>query len=319
MFNLRFNSEQILLKMISVKNITKKFPSTTALDNISLEIREKEFFGLLGPNGAGKSTLMNLLIGYLDADAGEILIDGKTMSINSLNLKKKIGLVPQSIALYEEISAKENLEIFGSFFGIDKKDLRYVIADKLKMVGLFERKKDKVKSFSGGMKRRLNLAASLLHNPEIILCDEPTVGIDPQSRNAIFDYLQSLNDEGKTIVYTTHYMEEAERLCTRIAIIDFGHIISVGTLDELLKELEYKQTISITKNPVTEKSVSLFKLYGTLIDEQDKYELQPADGIILSDFFRKIEENGISYSFINFRKPTLEALFLHLTGRSLRD
>jgi len=305
--------------MISIKNITKKFISTTALDNVSLEIKEKEFFGLLGPNGAGKSTMMNLLIGYLDADEGEILIDGRKMSINSLSLRKKIGLVPQSLALYDEITAKENLEIFGSFYGIDKKDLRYLIADKLKMVGLFERQKDKVKTFSGGMKRRLNLAASLLHDPEIILCDEPTVGIDPQSRNAIFDYLQALNDEGKTIIYTTHYMEEAERLCTKIAIIDFGHIISVGTLSELLQNLEYRQTITITKNPYTEKYISLFNSYGKLIDEQDKFELQPVDGLVLSDFFKKVEENGISYSFINLDKPTLEALFLHLTGRSLRD
>ncbi|HSD63125.1 MAG TPA: ABC transporter ATP-binding protein [Ignavibacteriaceae bacterium] len=305
--------------MIAIKNVTKKFPSTTALDNISLEIKEKEFFGLLGPNGAGKSTLMNILIGYLDADEGEVSINGQKMNTVAFALRKKIGLVPQSLALYDEITAKENLEIFGSLYGLDKKDLRYIIADKLKMVGLFDRKKDKVKTFSGGMKRRLNLAASLLHNPEIILCDEPTVGIDPQSRNAIFDYLQSLNDEGKTIIYTTHYMEEAERLCSRIAIIDFGHIISVGTLGELLQKLDYKQTISIIKNPFTEKYLSLFSSFGEIIDEQDKYELQPSDGLILSDFFRKVEEKGISYTFINFSKPTLEALFLHLTGRSLRD
>ena len=165
--------------MISISNLTKKFGATTALDDVSLEIKQKEFFGLLGPNGAGKSTLMNLLIGYLGADTGEILIDGEKMLPGSLELRKKIGLVPQTIALYEDISAKENLEIFGSFYGISKKDLRYIIAEKLKTVGLFERRNDTVKSFSGGMKRRLNLAASLLHDPGIILCDEPTVGIDP--------------------------------------------------------------------------------------------------------------------------------------------
>ncbi len=305
--------------MISVNSLTKKFPSVTALDNVSLEINEKEFFGLLGPNGAGKSTLMNLMIGYLDPEEGEILVDGNKMSTDSLNLRRKIGLVPQTIALYEDLSARENLEIFGSFYQIDKKDLRYIIADKLKMVGLFERKNDKVKSFSGGMKRRLNLAASLLHDPKIILCDEPTVGIDPQSRNAIFDYLEALNEEGKTIIYTTHYMEEAERLCTRIAVIDFGHIISVGTLDELLNELEYKQSIIITKNPATEKNINAFDSFGTIIDEQDKYELQPGDGLILSEFFRKVEETGIGYTSINIKRPSLESLFLHLTGRSLRD
>ncbi len=305
--------------MITVKNITKTFSSTTALDNVSIEIKEKEFFGLLGPNGAGKSTLMNLLIGYLDSDNGEILIDGEKMLSGSLKLRKKIGLVPQRIALYEDISAKENLEIFGSFYGISRKDLRYIIAEKLKMVGLFERRNDTVKSFSGGMKRRLNLAASILHDPDIILCDEPTVGIDPQSRNAIFDYLEALNSRGKTIIYTTHYMEEAERLCSRIAIIDSGHIISVGTLDDLLGKLELKQTISISKNPVTEKLIGSFKAFGSIINEQDRYELQPDDGLVLSDFFKKVEETGIGYASVNIRRPSLEALFLHLTGRSLRD
>ncbi len=305
--------------MISIKNVSKKFSSTTALDNVSLDIKEKEFFGLLGPNGAGKSTLMNLLIGYLGSDGGEILIDGEKMLTGSLELRKKIGLVPQTIALYEDISARENLEIFGSFYGISKKDLRYIIAEKLKMVGLFERKNDTVKSFSGGMKRRLNLAASLLHDPKIILCDEPTVGIDPQSRNAIFDYLEKLNDEGKTIIYTTHYMEEAERLCTKIAIIDSGHIISVGTIDDLLNSLELKQTISIAKNPVTENTVGTLGIFGEIIEEPDRYELRPKDGIVLSELFKKIEEAGISYSSVNIRRPSLEALFLHMTGRSLRD
>ncbi len=305
--------------MINIHNVTKKFLSTTALDDVSLEIKEKEFFGLLGPNGAGKSTLMNLLIGYFGSDNGEIIIDGERMLTGSLELRKKIGLVPQTIALYEDISAKENLEIFGSFYGISKKDLRYKIAEKLKMVGLFDRKNDTVKSFSGGMKRRLNLAASLLHDPKIILCDEPTVGIDPQSRNAIFDYLESLNREGKTIIYTTHYMEEAERLCTKIAIIDAGRIISAGTLDELVGGMKLKQTIAISKNPVTEKLIDSFKSFGAIIYEQDKYELQPDEGLVLSDFFKKVEETGIGYSSVNIRRPSLEALFLHLTGRSLRD
>ena len=305
--------------MITINNITKKFPSTIALDNVSLEIKEKEFFGLLGPNGAGKSTLMNLLIGYLDSDSGEILIDNEKITTANLNVRKKIGLVPQSLALYNEISAQQNLEIFGSLFNIEKKDLRYRIDEKLKMVGLFEKRKEKVQTFSGGMKRRLNLAASLLHDPDIILCDEPTVGIDPQSRNAIFEYLEKLNSDGKTIIYTTHYMEEAERLCNRIAIIDLGHIISVGTLPELLSKLEYKQTIDINKNQLTESKVELFSSFGKIIDEFDKYELQPVDGLKLSDFFEAVEKNGINYSNINIKKPSLESLFLHLTGKSLRD
>jgi len=305
--------------MITVKDLTKKFPSVTALDGVSLEINDKEFFGLLGPNGAGKSTLMNILAGYLDADSGDILIDNEKLSVNNLEIKKRIGLVPQALALYDEITAIENLEIFGSLYGLKKSQLRYAIAEKLNMVGLFDRKKDKVQTFSGGMKRRLNLAASILHDPKIILCDEPTVGIDPQSRNAIFEYLEKLNSDGKTIIYTTHYMEEAERLCSKIAVIDFGHIISRGTLDELIDSLNYKQTITISKNHSTEKQVDILKSFGKLILEQDKFELQPTDGFKLSAFFKVIEENGISYSAVNLKRPSLESLFLQLTGRNLRD
>jgi ABC-2 type transport system ATP-binding protein len=305
--------------MIKIKNITKKFPSVTALDNVSLEIKEKEFFGLLGPNGAGKSTLMNLLIGYMDSDEGEIIINNEKVRKDNLEVRKKIGMVPQSIALYDDLSAFENLEIFGSFYGIKKNLLRAVIAENLNRVQLFDRRKDKVKNFSGGMKRRLNIAASLLHNHQILLCDEPTVGVDPQSRNAIFEYLQQLNEEGKTIVYTTHYMEEAERLCSRIAIIDFGKIITIGTLEKLLEQLPYEQTILISKNQSTENKLELFGSFGKLINEQEKYELKPNDHLKLSEFFKSLEENGINYQSIDLRKPTLEALFLHLTGRRLRD
>jgi len=305
--------------MIEIKNITKKFPSVTALDNISLKINDKEFFGLLGPNGAGKSTLMNLLIGYLDADEGEITIDNEKVKRDNLLVRTKIGLVPQSIALYDDLSAFENLEIFGSFYGIKKRLLRAVIAENLNRVQLYDRRKDKVKNFSGGMKRRLNIAASLLHDPKLLLCDEPTVGVDPQSRNAIFDYLIQLNEEGKTIVYTTHYMEEAERLCSRIAIIDFGKIIAEGTLEKLLEKLPYEQTIIINKNHSTADKIELFKSFGNLLNEQEKYELKPFDHLKLSDFFRSMEENDISYQSIDLHKPTLEALFLHLTGRRLRD
>jgi len=206
--------------MIRISDVTKKFPTVTALQNVSLTVADGEFFGLLGPNGAGKSTLMNLLIGYLDPDAGEIFVGDEKVTRDNLEARKNIGLVPQSLALYDDISAQENLEIFGSFYHIEKRTLRDRIEERLRAVELYDRRKDKVSTFSGGMKRRLNLIASLLHDPSLLLCDEPTVGVDPQSRNAIFDYLEMLNREGKTIVYTTHYMEEAERLCTRIAIID---------------------------------------------------------------------------------------------------
>jgi ABC-2 type transport system ATP-binding protein len=169
------------------------------------------------------------------------------------------------------------------------------------------------------MKRRLNIIASLLHDPKVLLCDEPTVGVDPQSRNAIFDFLSSLNKEGKTIIYTTHYMEEAERLCSRIGIIDHGKIIALGTTDNLLERLKYEETIAIIKNPSTEKNRFVFERFGTLIEEDDHYELKPKEGFLLSEFFAGIEKQGIKYSWIELHRPTLEALFLQLTGRRLRD
>jgi ABC-2 type transport system ATP-binding protein len=305
--------------MIQINNLTKKFPSVTALDNITLIINEKDFFGLLGPNGAGKSTLMNLMVGYLNADSGEIMINNQKVSQDNLGLRKIIGLVPQTIALYDDISAQENLEIFGSLFHIDKKNLKEKIKERLDSVELYERRRDKVKTFSGGMKRRLNMVASLLHDPQILLCDEPTVGVDPQSRNAIFDFLMNLNEQGKTIIYTTHYMEEAERLCNRIAIIDLGKIIAEGSVKELIHKLPHEQTVIIHKNQSTIHHTALFKEFGSLIDEPDFFELTPSNGLKLSEFFGELELEGINYQSIELKKPSLEALFLYLTGRRLRD
>jgi ABC-2 type transport system ATP-binding protein len=282
-------------------------------------VEDGEFFGLLGPNGAGKSTLMNLLIGYLDPDGGEIVVGGERVSRDNLEARRTMGLVPQALALYDDLSAEENLEIFGSFYRLDKKVLRVRIGERLNAVELFDRRKDKVKTYSGGMKRRLNLIASLLHDPSLLLCDEPTVGVDPQSRNAIFDYLEMLNREGKTIVYTTHYMEEAERLCSRIAIIDSGAIITEGTLDDLLAKLAYEESISIIRNAATAGKAEVFRKFGAVTGGDDRFELKPDGHFRLSAFFSCMEEEGISPRYIVMSKPTLEALFLHLTGRSLRD
>jgi ABC-2 type transport system ATP-binding protein len=305
--------------MINIQHITKQFPSVIALDKLSLEIKGQEFFGLLGPNGAGKTTLMNLLVGYLNPEEGTITIDGRTVARDNLEIRKIIGFVPQSLALYDELSALENLRVFGRLFDIPNRILKSRIEEQLKAVELFDRRKDKVKTFSGGMKRRLNIIASLLHDPKILLCDEPTVGVDPQSRNAIFDFLISLNKQGKTIIYTTHYMEEAERLCSRIGIIDHGKIIGLGTTDELLELLPYEETIVITKNPTTMKQRDIFQEFGAVVEVNDHLELKPAGGFVLSKFFARVEKLGLSYRWIELQRPTLEALFLHLTGRKLRD
>ncbi len=305
--------------MITIQQVTKKFPSVTALDRVTLEIREQEFFGLLGPNGAGKTTLMSLLVGYHNADEGVITIDGQKVSQDNLEIRKEIGFVPQSLALYDELNAQENLEMFGKLYDIEQKILHERMKEQLNAVGLYERRKDKVKTFSGGMKRRLNMIASLLHDPKVLICDEPTVGVDPQSRNAIFDFLELLNKQGKTVVYTTHYMEEAERLCNRIAIIDHGNIIALGTTDELLEKLPYDETIIIAKNPSTLEHKPLFRDFGELIEDDDHFELKPANGFVLSKFFSQIEENGLKYKWVELHRPSLEAVFLQLTGRRLRD
>jgi linearmycin/streptolysin S transport system ATP-binding protein len=307
------------LGVISIQQVTKKFPSVVALDKITLEINDKEFFGLLGPNGAGKSTLMSLIVGYLNSDEGTISIDGQVVSLDNLEIRKEIGFVPQSLALYDEMNALENLEMFGKLFDTGTAVLKERMMEQLNAVGLYERRKDKVKNFSGGMKRRLNMIASLLHDPKVLLCDEPTVGVDPQSRNAIFDFLEMLNRQGKTIVYTTHYMEEAERLCDRIAIIDHGNIIALGTTDELLDKLPYDETIVVAKNPMTLKQVNVFQEFGTLLEEDDHFELKPKNGFTLSSFFTRIEQAKLKYQWVELHRPTLEALFLQLTGRKLRD
>jgi ABC-2 type transport system ATP-binding protein len=305
--------------MVSIQKITKKFSTVIALDNISLDIQRQEFFGLLGPNGAGKTTLMNLIVGYLNADGGTITIDGDAVSQDTLEIRKNIGFVPQSLAVYDEMNAQENLEMFGKLFGVPENILKQRIVDQLHAVELYERRKEKVKNFSGGMKRRLNIIASMLHDPKVLLCDEPTVGVDPQSRNAIFDFLTGLNKQGKTVIYTTHYMEEAERMCSRIAIIDHGKIIALGTTDELLEKLPYEETIMITRNEITAKHRELFQEFGTLEDIDDHFELKPTNEFTLSKFFARIEEKKIKYQWVELHRPTLEALFLQLTGRRLRD
>jgi ABC-2 type transport system ATP-binding protein len=307
------------MSMIKIQQITKKYTTIVALDAVTLEIQQQEFFGLLGPNGAGKTTLMNLLVGYLNPDSGTITIDGDNVTQDSLEIRKKIGFVPQSLALYDELTAQENLEVFGQMFDIPRKLLKKRIEDQLHAVELYDRRKDKVKTFSGGMKRRLNIIASLLHDPKVLLCDEPTVGVDPQSRNAIFEFLTFLNKQGKTIIYTTHYMEEAERLCSRIGIIDHGKIIALGSTDVLLEQLTYEETITINKNSLTVKNKKVFEKFGALREEDDYFELKPADEFLLSKFFSDLEKQGIQYSWVELHRPTLEALFLQLTGRRLRD
>lgn len=218
------------MSLIEVKNITKKFDQNIVLDNVSFQVEEGEIFGLIGPNGAGKSTLINIMVGLWDSNKGDVIIGGYNIKTEPIKVKKQIGLVPQEIALFDNVSAYDNLEFFGSLYGLGGKLLRKRINEALEIIGLQDKRKEKVKKFSGGMKRRLNIAAAIMHHPRILIMDEPTVGIDPQSRNHIFEFTKKINREDKTtIIYTSHYMEEVEMLCNNIFIMDLGQEIAYGS------------------------------------------------------------------------------------------
>src|SRR5687768_13404162 len=223
--------------VLTADRLRKSYGAHVAVSDVSFEVSAGEILGLLGPNGAGKSTTVGMIAGLLKPDTGEVRIHGAPLAGDTDPAKRKIGLVPQDLALFEELSARENLRFFGSLYGMAGTALDTAIASGLDFVGLGDRARDRVKTFSGGMKRRLNLAAGLLHDPEIVLLDEPTVGIDPQSRNAIFDNLEALRARGKALVYTTHYMEEVERLCERIVIVDHGRVIAADTVKGLYGRL----------------------------------------------------------------------------------
>ena len=308
--------------MIELKNVSKSYENIQALKDVSLKIEKGELFGLLGPNGAGKTTMINIINTLLPADSGKVYIAGLSLSENRQKIKKLIGIIPQEIALYEDLTALENLKFWREIYGIPKKELKNRCDEILKMVGLFERKNESLKKFSGGMKRRINIAAGLLHNPEIILMDEPTVGVDPQSRNFIFEMIKKLHSNGKTIIYTTHYMEEAEKLCTRIAIIDRGKIIALGTKEELYRLLNDENTVTIK--------------FKQKIDLRDFENLLPQPKILrhnelsvrisgknlsenLTEIFKIIKKTENEIEEIKTLKPNLETVFLKLTGRELRD
>ena len=305
--------------MLTIENVTKRFGKIVALDRVSLSLARGEFFGLLGPNGAGKTTLMSLVAGLRAPDSGSISINGQRVGPNAMAPRHELGFVPQAIALYEELSAEENLRLFGKLYGLAGQELRARVDDGLHAAQLFERRQDKVQTYSGGMKRRINVVASMLHRPALLLCDEPTVGVDPQSRNAIFEFLQRLNADGMTIVYSTHYMEEATRLCSRIAIIDHGRMLALGTLDELLTHLPFSELVRIARNDHTTAQMQALAEYGEITKAEDAYLFKLRDGLRFSEFFAAAEELGLPYRYFNIRRPTLEDLFLHLTGKNLRD
>jgi ABC-2 type transport system ATP-binding protein len=281
--------------MIEINNIRKSYGELVAVDDLSLSINDGEIFGLLGPNGAGKSTTISISCGLLNPDTGSVKING--LDPTSLASRKKLGLVPQSIALYEELTAMDNLSFFAQLYALDKNTQKQRIDWVLEFVGLSDRKKDLVKEYSGGMKRRLNLAASLLQDPDTIFMDEPTTGVDPQSRNRLFDSILGLKKLGKTIIYTTHYMEEAEKLCDRVGIIDAGKLLALDTVDNLINQHGGGSIIKLSSANGEKEFVSQDPAKDLL------QELKHLDNI----------------NQLKLTKPDLETVFLNLTGRQLRD
>lgn len=311
------------MKALEIKNVTKRFNDKLVIDNVSLEIDKGEIFGLLGPNGAGKSTLINLIVGLLKIDKGEILVHGLSIAKEDLKAKEKIGLVPQEIALFESLTARENLEYWGGLYGLKGTLLKERINDALEIAALQEHIKKPIKNYSGGMKRRLNIAAAMMHHPEILIMDEPTVGVDPQSRNHIFEVVRKMNKEyNSTIVYTSHYMEEVETLCHRIMILDSGKDVASGTKEELKRMVISGKVIKIkAQGDIGDLMFSIKKMPNVRAVEikEDELKIITNEKMTLNELFLEISKKNITVKNIGVEEPTLEEVFLTLTGKKLRD
>ncbi len=308
--------------IVEIKDVVKRYGDRVAVDNMTMNVRDGEILGLLGPNGAGKTTLINSIIGITEINSGEIKIFGQVMSQNNYYVKKNIGVVPQNLAIYNEFKAYENVEYFGRLYGLKGQELKDSVRQALEFTGLWERKGDYPKKFSGGMQRRLNIACSIVHKPKLIIMDEPTVGIDPQSRNHILDSVRKLNKMGSTVIYTSHYMEEIEALCSRVVIMDNGRLIVQGTIDELKEYIQDEQIVDIVlKNynyTLTEAVKAVHGVKECLVeDRRMKVVLDKSSS--LARIINSIVENGGIITKINMEDASLEDVFLELTGKRLRD
>ena len=311
------------MKVIEIKDLVKKYDDNIAVDNINLSIEEGEIYGILGSNGAGKSTTISLICSLLFPTSGEIKILGEDIRKSNKNIKKSLGLVPQNIAIYRDFTAYENVKFFGELYGLRGKKLNEAIDNALEFIGLLDVKKKKAEEFSGGMLRRLNIACAIVHSPKILIMDEPTVGIDPQSRNNIMQAVKRLNKEGVTIIYTTHYMEEAESLCTKIAIIDKGKIIVEGTKEELKDIVSDKKIFSFGVEDIYKVNLENLKNIEGVIDisiDNNNVIITSAKEVNnISKIIKEISNEDLIINDIGFKEITLETVFLSLTGKKLRD
>jgi ABC-2 type transport system ATP-binding protein len=309
--------------MIQLRSVSKSYGNIEAVNNVSFNIEKGEIFGILGPNGAGKSTIVNILNTLVKADNGDVIIDGVNLKNDGDTIRLIMGVVPQEIALYEELSAYENLMFWGGLYDIPKKELIANVNRTLGIVDLANRKDDRIKTFSGGMKRRINIACSLLHNPKILVLDEPTVGVDPQNRNHLFEVIERLHNEGMTIIYTTHYLEEAERFCDKIAIIDVGRIIALGTLKELRKISDAKDLLTIKLADFNDDTISGILTTNPLIRFDSTTKTLEIDCENISNEISRmtnlIQNAGGVIERIYTRGTNLESIYLKLTGKELRD
>ncbi|MBL4954263.1 ABC transporter ATP-binding protein [Neobacillus sp. OS1-32] len=314
------------MDLLTVRDLRKSFGQFQAVKGVSFTVKKGESFGLLGPNGAGKSTTINMITGLFPPTSGEILLSDVNVVKTPKQAQKWIGVVPQEIALYQDMSARENLKFWGRLYELGGKTLHNKVDEVLEIIGLSDRAKDKITTFSGGMKRRVNIGAAILHNPELLIMDEPTVGIDPQSRNHILETVKRLNEEGMTIIYTSHYMEEVEYLCERIGIIDHGEVIAEGTLKELRQKIEDRSRMNLTLEHTEGNIKRITPVLMRLFSEKDfqiqdnqltVFHKQPQ--MILSELVQAVTETGTRITSVDIVEPNLESVFLHLTGRNLRD